>query len=194
MPPVGVTEAAKQLGVHPSQVRRNLKSGLIPNRGLPGRPLVDVDEARYARATGLDHSKQRGQRAPLFEVRNGATVAQSLSGDTLPLDDRGGETVTYQDWRARREAAAAVKAEIELAKLRGETLDRAELEPACFELGRMLRDRMMNYIPEVSTRLVGLDVGAIIAVLTQTNEDCLRAMTDEIERKWGIPAPSGEGP
>src|SRR5579859_4109112 len=67
---VSGTEAARQLGVHPSQITRGVQSGLIKIHapdGL-GRVLIDVDQARAAREQGLDRSKLRGPRAPLFAV------------------------------------------------------------------------------------------------------------------------------
>ncbi|HEY3909454.1 MAG TPA: hypothetical protein VGM07_06145 [Stellaceae bacterium] len=57
---VGVNEAGRRLGVDAGQVSRQIKAGIIPNRGTADRPLVNVDEARQARAIGLDRSKQRG--------------------------------------------------------------------------------------------------------------------------------------
>jgi hypothetical protein len=193
MTPVGVSEAARQLGVHPSQIRRNLKSGLIPNRGLPGRPLVDVDEARYARATGLDHSKQRG---PSAHVTRSQAAPRSLTNvsEIGNSADEGAGSGTYQSWRARREAAAAVTAEIELAKLRGEVLDRANLKDTAFTLGMELRRSMMDCVAQVAPRLLGLNVGAIIAVLTEAYEKCLVEIADELERRFPDASPEGGRP
>ncbi len=181
---VGVSEAAAQLGVHPSQIRRNIKSGLIPNRGLPGRPLVDVDEARYARAKGLDHSKQRGPRAPLFASNGHVSVNGADNQDASPHDE--GETGTYQDFRSRREAAMAAKAEIELAQLRGELLDRREVADAQFKLGRMLRDGLEMRRPALAQRLmglVGLELGAVMTILADADEAHLTAVADELGKR-----------
>jgi len=185
MNPIGVTEAARALGVHPSQIRRNLKAGLFPNRGLPGRPLVDVDEARYARAKGLDHSKQRGPRAPLFASNGHVPVDGADSGDAAAPDGEAG--TTYQDFRSRREAAMAAKAEIELAQLRGEILDRREVANAEFKLGRMLRDGLEMRRPALAQRLVGLvvglELGAVTAILADADEAHLTAVADELGKR-----------
>jgi len=62
---VGVREAARQLGVNPSTISRQVAKGIIPNRGTPRQPMVDLAEARQARATNLDLSKQRGSDSAL---------------------------------------------------------------------------------------------------------------------------------
>lgn len=112
---VGVNEAARRLGIDPSQVSRQIKAGIIPNRGTADRPLVDVEEARQARAVGLDRSKQRGPGAPLF-----AAPSPAAGADASSSAQRDNET--YQAARARREAVAAQMAEIDLALRKGELI------------------------------------------------------------------------
>jgi transposase-like protein len=165
---VSASEAARRLGVHPSQITRGIQSGLIPNHAPPGlgRPMVDVSEARAARERGLDRSKQRGAAAPLF----------------APPDDDEARDPSYQMSRARRESAAAAKAEIELAQLRGKTLDRAEVVDVAFRLGQMLREGMETRRVALVQRLIGLDVAAMISVLADADEMHLAALADAIVR------------
>jgi transposase-like protein len=161
---VSASNAAKRLGVHPSQITRGIQSGLIQDHAPPGlgRPLVDIEQAREARKQGIDRSKQRGP-APAPETDD-------------PRDP------TYQVSRARRESAAAAKAEIELAQLRGKTLDRAEVADAAFRLGQMLREAMETRRVALATRLAGLDAPAIISVLADADEAHLTALADAIAR------------
>lgn len=63
---MGVREAARAIGVNASTISRQIAKGIIPNRGTAERPMVSLSEARHARSTGLDVSKQRGATSPLF--------------------------------------------------------------------------------------------------------------------------------
>ncbi len=200
---VTAAEAARQLGVHPSQITRGIQSGLIPNRAPPNfsRPMVNVDEARTARRGGIDRSKQRGPGAPLFApgqpqaealgaaaiastVREMAPPASGMPADAEPADaDEAVRDPSYQASRARRESAAAAKAEIELAQLRAKTLDRAEVADAAFRLGQMLREGMETRRVALANRLAGLDVAAMIRVLADADAADLTALADAIERE-----------
>ncbi len=57
--PVSLREAAKALGVAHTTLSRQVRAGKIPNRGTDSRPLVDVEEARAARASNIDPAMQR---------------------------------------------------------------------------------------------------------------------------------------
>ena len=67
-PLLGVREAARELGVNPSTVSRQLRAGILPNRGSERAPKVCLSEARAARERNLDQSKRRGPEAPLFKA------------------------------------------------------------------------------------------------------------------------------
>ncbi len=114
---VGINEAGRRLGIDPSVVSRQVKSGVIPNRGSAERPLVDIEEARRGRDDNLDPSKRRGPTAPLFGAPPPDDPAPARADDPVKSD-----TETYQSARARQAAANAAKAEIELAQLRGELM------------------------------------------------------------------------
>lgn len=225
---VSASEAARQLGVHPSQITRGIQQGLITDHAPPsfGRPMINVEEAREARSRGLDRSKQRGPQSPLFvEVRApqppasaapdratppaaagapaGAAAAAAVSAPLTPppatapapaggqapasatespRDDDDARDASYQASRARRESAAATRAEIELAQLRGKTLDRAEVTDVAFRLGQMLREGMETRRVALAQRLVGLDVPAMIVALADADETHLAALADAIVR------------
>ena len=203
---VSASEAARRLGVDPSQITRGIQSGLIRDHAPPGlgRPIVDVVQAREARQSGLDRSKQRGIRSPLFapdtpppaaatpapeppETVAAAPVAPAAR-DAAPEEE--GRDPSYQASRARRETAAAEKAEIELAQLRGRTLARAEVMDVALRLGQMPRDALEARRIGLAQRLAGLDVPAMIGVLTDADEALLAALADAIEREL-VPEEAG---
>jgi hypothetical protein len=80
---VGVSEAARQIGVHKSTISRQVRDGIIPNHGTEMAPLVDVEEAKRARDRGLDRSKQRGPDAPLFGASSAIAPAAEDEGDDV---------------------------------------------------------------------------------------------------------------
>jgi hypothetical protein len=199
---VSATEAARQLGIHASQITRGIQSGLIPTHTVPGvgKLMINVEEAREARQRGLDRSKQRGPQSPLFAVSH-AAEASAVARESPPLTpvtvvtsvpravdepaalDDDARDANYQTARARRESAAATKAEIELAQLRGRTLDRGEVANTAFRLGQMLREGMETRRVALAQSLSGLDVAAMISVLADADESHLAALADVIERK-----------
>lgn len=102
LPLVGVSEAARQLGVHKSTISRQVDKGLIPNRGTPDRPLVNVDEARRARGENLDTSKQRGAGSALFGGGEDGVAKAPTSGpyrqaEASSLASPGGPTSDADD-------------------------------------------------------------------------------------------------
>jgi hypothetical protein len=167
---VSISEAARRLGVHRSQITRGVQSGLIHNLAPAGvgRPLIDIEQAREARRRGLDQSKQH---AP-------APALQLVVNNDDPRDPN------FQESRARRERAAADKAEIELAELRGRTLDRAEVVDTTFQLGQMLREAMEARRAALAQRLAGLDGITMVSVLADADEADLTALADALERKF----------
>ena len=77
---VGVHEAARRLARNPSIVSRPIATGIIPNHGRVNAPLVDVEEARAARAGHLDRSKQHEPEAPLYTGDAPAAAAPYRAG------------------------------------------------------------------------------------------------------------------
>lgn len=155
---VSATEAARRLGVHPSQITRGIQKGIIPNRGAPGRPLVDIEEAAAARKANLDHAHRRG-----------------ATGNVVAIDR------SFQSARAKREQAAAEKAEIELKRLRGDTFDRIEVINGCYEIGHMMREALETRRAALAQRLSGLDAAAILAAIAEEDQRYLTSLADAIE-------------
>ena len=143
---VGINEAGRRLGIDPSVVSRQVKSGVIPNRGSAERPLVDIEEARRGRADNLDPSKRRGPTAPLFGTAapSSADPALSRADDPVKID-----TETYQSARARQAAASAEKVEIELAKMKGELV-------RCDEVSRLWATELDDLISAMGQFIIDL--------------------------------------
>ena len=137
-----VADYARHAGIHRSTVSRQVKSGVIPNRAPPGaRPLIDPVEADTARATGLDHGKRRERG----EAPAKAPSSKPRDGDAAPAPP------TFSEARIQREQAQAGLAELNLETRAGRLVNRAAVEAAAFEAGKILRERMLA----VPVRLAG---------------------------------------
>ncbi len=209
---VTASEAARQLGVHPSQITRGIQSGLIKNHAPPGRSDRPLDQrpgagsarreqsaawtarscaARGRPFAGIDQAAANEPRH-LREVATGLTTAAGGRGSfrrSTPLPDGGSadddeRDPSYQVSRARRENAAAAKAEDRTPRpaSRARRPDRAEVVDVAFRLGQMLREGMETRRVALAQRLVGLDLPAMIAVLTDADDMHLGALADAIAR------------
>lgn len=131
------------------QWARNIRARVsAPNADSPG-----TDLATQATAVQAD--------APAAGLPSPAPASQLPSG--------------YNEARARREAADAETAEINLKKLRGEVLITADVARAGFEIGREIRDAMESSINSLAAELAPLPTAeACGEVLRKHN----RAMQD----------------
>lgn len=75
-----------------------------------------------------------------------------------PIDAGGGGSSDpkYWDNKARREGALAELAELDLAKRRGELVERAKVEDASFAIGRMLRDSVLGLPTQLAPELAAM--------------------------------------
>ena len=137
-----VAQYARHAGIHRSTVSRQVRAGVIPNHAPAGkRPLIDAAEADAARAAGLDHGKRR------VRAKAGAKAASARPADgDLPL-----AAPTFSDARTQREQAQAGLAELNLETRAGRLVNRAAVEAAAFEAGKILRERILA----VPVRLAG---------------------------------------
>jgi transposase-like protein len=120
MPRLTITEVARRCGVHKSTVSRQARAhGLVGEDGL-----VDLDDYERLRAGGLD---------PLLQTTGRAAAR--------PTNEEPSDLVAE---RTRKMAADAAAAEINLARLRGELVELRTVQSAVEDLGRRLRERVMN--------------------------------------------------
>lgn len=118
---VGIREAARELGKSPSTISRQVRNGLIPNRGTDTEPKVSIAEARSARSAGLV------QKQP-----------------------------TLGTFRTDHERVKAEKADLELQRLKGLLVSRADVEEFLAEQGSKLRDALLRRWRELARELAGL--------------------------------------
>jgi len=125
MPRLTITEIAARVGVHKSTVSRQVRrAGLV---GPDGR--VDLVAYEELRSGALDPALQTTGRAPAEPEGDAPQIAIE---------------------RARKMAADAAMAEIELAKKRGELIEAAAAEAEYEDLFRRLRDRLLAVPQEVA--------------------------------------------
>ncbi|HKJ74361.1 MAG TPA: hypothetical protein VKA19_09625 [Alphaproteobacteria bacterium] len=97
---------------------------------------------------------------------------------------KGGENTDYSEARARREAAQAELAELELRRKRGEFLDRAEAEHALQEAGQIVKDRLAARNRRLGPQLAAEADGRKIArILNESDRAVLHEIADILEGK-----------
>jgi hypothetical protein len=170
------TAYAERLGVQPSAVSNYIARGHLSPRAIRADGMINVALADADLSVSLDLVKSAGRGAE----------TEAIAGPTAVVVDSEHLELSRSLLRARTAAAqaAATRAQIELATLRGDTLARAELEEAAFAAGQMVREAMEMRRGPLAARIVGLDVGAIVAVLAEADEACLTLAADEIERRF----------
>lgn len=99
---------------------------------------------------------------------------------------------TYWAAKARRESALAELAEHELAKKRGDLVERSRVESAAYAIGRMLRDAVLGVPVQLAPQLVGMtDAFAIEQILRnglrQVLEDHAKMTADDLARAMKEP-------
>lgn len=100
-----------------------------------------------------------------------AGVGGAGGAETLPKAPVPG----YDSSRARREAAEAAKAELQLAEMAGKFLLKTDVEAAAYEVARSLRDGLNN-----SARRIAAEVAALT-----TSEECEEVIDREIAALLG---------
>lgn len=157
--PIGIRAAAAALDVNASTISRQVKAGVIPNRGTEKHPKVFLREARAARAGNLDPAQQR-ETAP-------ATQPPPTTG--------------FQAHRSSHEAAKAAMAQIELAEKLGGILDRGDVESSVEAFGRKLRDALTERWRALSLKLQGQSPADIERLGIEADEDLLNRVSAELE-------------
>lgn len=122
--------------------------------------------------------KQGKLRAPALtpEGRIDVSAANAMLGAPMPQlqpltsypardADPGDDAEAYAASRAKREAANAEKAELELAELRARLVDKAEVDREVADLVSGLRDAILMVPREVADHCAGLEGPAIEGVM-----------------------------
>lgn len=190
---VGVREAARQLGLNPSTISRQIARGAIPNRGTADRPMVDMDEARRARAENLDPSKQRGPNSPLFGEAPPPPDPPDLEPTPLaeaededqpaPMPAPAASNDAYKRAATAEKQTKAAMGLLSLKRQAGALVGKAGVESATEEAWRSLRDRILAISQQVAGRLASMSDEREIrtflrAELSRTLADAAAAIDD----------------
>lgn len=151
-PLITQSEYARRRGVAKSAVARAVKEGRIV--------LIDgkVNE-QVANAMWDQNTRARADSGRAGGSNAGGDGGTPVPGAQAPGGDAAGSAPAapgYSDFRTRREAADAEKAEIELNRLRGRLVDRDTVERAVFDGFRQLRDAIFNVPQRAAPRVVGI--------------------------------------
>lgn len=160
---ISLREYARRRKVTLGAVQKAIKSGRIT--ALPdakGRPKIDpevadvqwarnTDPVQSARANGglIPENSAAGGVDPIGDTAGGA----GLVGTAAPGASQAPESADYNREKARREAAMAALAELELAEKRGQLLNGVETRKAIFEAAGTIRDRQMAIADRCSADL-----------------------------------------
>jgi hypothetical protein len=141
--------------------------------------MTDVTPPDDAPLSFADYARRRGCSRPLIskKVADGTIHGPALTADrriipsiadaqlaaardpsqsALTLPAAGEDAVNYARERARREAALAERAEIELRQRKGELLDRAATLRAVEDAVRAMRDRILTIPHDIAGELARL--------------------------------------
>lgn len=141
--------------------------------------MTDVTRPDDTPMSFVDYARRRGCSRPLIskKVADGTIHGPALTADrriipsiadaqlaaardpsqsALTLPAAGEDAVNYARERARREAALAERAEIELRQRKGELLDRAATLRAIENVARAIRDRILAVPHDIAGELARL--------------------------------------
>lgn len=162
MPRMTITAIAAAVGVHKSTVSRQARAaGLVGPDGL-----VEFGDYQALRSSALDPALQTSGPAA------GAPIRRGLPDPDAPI---------LAEERAGKLAADRQLAELELARRRGELLDREEVRREEEAIARDFRQRILAVPREIAEDLARLpDASAIRAHLTLHLETALGGAHDAL--------------
>ncbi len=163
---MGVRALARALKLNPSTVSRQIKKGIIPNRGTDTEPKASLAEARHARGDQLDLAMQRGPDAALDQTQGGADAAAPDGVDDVApaaaadgIDSVGAPSPgkpsdpTRLKFVTARTASAGWDARIKQQQFEekaGLLVPRAKVDQDAFDTHRILRDRIHAWPSQIA--------------------------------------------
>jgi len=181
---------ARHRGVDEKAVRKAVSEGRISLiNGKIDPAVADIQWAANTRARAGSGGGASNVAAPGADLLAGAAVqadappaAAAAASPTLVPDG-------YTAARARREAADAETAEIQLKKLRGEILVTADVARAGFEVGRDLRDAMESSVNSLAAELASVsNADACADILRRHNRALQELLSKSFREKIGAAA------
>lgn len=151
------------------------------------RKLIDVGATLAMLARTEDPEKEA-----VRQHHAGRRSEKMVRPDQAEEPESDAADPTYWAAKARRESALAELAEHELAKKRGELVERPRVESAAFAIGRMLRDAVLGVPVQLAPQIVGMSDAFQIeqllrASLRKVLEDHTRMTADDIARAMEAP-------
>jgi phage terminase Nu1 subunit (DNA packaging protein) len=186
-------EFARMAGVNRSTVHRWIAAGRIE---ADAQGLIDPDAAarmREATESPLPHHQAR--KAQFDEARAGdglgqatsaqqsATSGQPTAADPMPAAEKIGTALKLETYKLQK--AKAETANLELDKLAGALVERAEVDFVLHDFGNTLRG-LLESLPDRLAPAIAAhrgDVNAIHKTLEDTAHDLLNEMADMMKRK-----------
>lgn len=181
-------EYARRRELNKSTISRQVRDKIIPTHG--DRRLIDPDEADKAREINTDPS--RGRRK---EVASNATDATPQTDATTKskfgsaqdpkperkASRRNGDSGSYADARAYGQELKNQQSEIELARLRGELIDRDAVRKSMAELAQAAVGAWIQWPARVYAEMAA-ELSVDSATLHQILERHVRMHAEDISR------------
>ena len=183
------SEYAKHRGCSAVAVHKAVKAGRISLIDDKIDPVVaDIQWAQNTRA----------RQTPRADATAGPDLLASDAGDSNQAPSNGSTApataVTapvdngYTEARTRRERAEAEEAEMRTAKIRGAMVMREDVDRAIFEIGRELRDRLVDCARRMASEVASISTAeACEAVIDREHRIVLELLVTSFREKVGAP-------
>lgn len=172
---------AKHRGVTPEYIRVLIKKGKIPETALKRvgkRWLVDQKKADVALAETLSHVNRKTKTNR--KIKTSGPKPKTKTRKFKPLTEIKKRDLTLAECQRLHQKYKAALAELEYKKKSGELLSADEVKSAAFEIGRSIRDQVMNVPARLGPILAGeSDPNKIVKMLNDEFRKALEQMTDE---------------
>lgn len=179
---VTVSEYARLTGQNKSTVSRWVSRGVIPDHGVPGKPMINPAEADAARLASVDRSKVPGLLESGREIPLSAEGAAGVR-PPMPPAAKPGRSGDYSVARAAREAAQAKMAVLNYERQAGLLLNRQDAVDAMTGIGMSVRNHLEQRVRTLTDRLFGIDDPArIAAIIREEDRRLLEMMAAAFEK------------
>jgi hypothetical protein len=152
-----------------------IKKGKIPKsalRRIGKRFLVDPDKADAALAETLSHVNRK--------IKTSDPKPKTKTRKIKPLTDLEKKEMTLAECQRLHERYKGALKQLEFDQKSGRLVPADEVKAAAFEIGRSIRDQIMNIPPRLGPILAGeSDPNRIVKMLNDEFRKALEQMTDE---------------
>jgi hypothetical protein len=147
---------------------------------------VDADYATFL------YQQRTRQRTNGNRPDSLAPVAQGAAAVGTGGTEASGKVPGYETSRARREAAEAAKAELELAEMAGKFLLKSDVENCVFEVARGLRDGLTNCARRIAAEVAACTTtDACEQVIDREHTALLGSMAQMLRSGLGVQVAEG---